>query len=304
MSAAGSRPRPRRWASRSIRASPPPRCSTTTTARCAGVATGDMGIGKDGEPKAGFTRGMELRAKYTLFAEGARGSLTKTLIARFELDEGPRAAEIRHRPEGAVAGRAREAPAGPGAALVRLAARQHAPAAARSSITSTTTWCRSASSCISTTRTRISRRSTNSSASRRIRWCATRSRAASASPTARAPSPKAATSRCRSSTFPGGALIGCAAGFVNVPRIKGSHNAMLSGMLAAEHVAAALAAGRANDELAGYEDAWRGSRDRHATSGRCATSSRCGRASAPSSASRSAASTCGPTRSASRCSAR
>ena len=59
--------------------------------------------------------------------------------------------------------------------------------------------------------------------------------------------------------FPGGALIGCAAGFVNVPRIKGTHNAILSGMLAAEHVAAALAAGRANDELAGYEDAWRDS---------------------------------------------
>ena len=50
--------------------------------------------------------------------------------------------------------------------------------------------------------------------------------------------------------FPGGALIGCAAGFMNVPRIKGSHNAMLSGMLAAEHVAAALKAGRARDELA------------------------------------------------------
>ena len=60
-------------------------------------------------------------------------------------------------------------------------------------------------------------------------------------------------------TFPGGALIGCAAGFVNVPRIKGSHNAMLSGMLAAEHVAAALAAGRANDELVSYEEAWRAS---------------------------------------------
>ena len=59
--------------------------------------------------------------------------------------------------------------------------------------------------------------------------------------------------------FPGGALIGCAAGFVNVPRIKGSHNAMLSGMLAAEHVADALAAGRANDVLAGYEEAWRSS---------------------------------------------
>ena len=59
--------------------------------------------------------------------------------------------------------------------------------------------------------------------------------------------------------FPGGALIGCAAGFMNVPRIKGSHNAILSGMLAAESVAAALAAGRAHDELADYEAGWRSS---------------------------------------------
>ena len=59
-------------------------------------------------------------------------------------------------------------------------------------------------------------------------------RAASASPMARARSPRAACSRCRSWPFPGGALIGCAAGFVNVPRIKGSHNAMKTGMLAAE----------------------------------------------------------------------
>jgi electron-transferring-flavoprotein dehydrogenase len=59
--------------------------------------------------------------------------------------------------------------------------------------------------------------------------------------------------------FPGGALIGCAAGFVNVPRIKGTHNAMLSGMLAAENVAAALAEGRAHDELSGYEQSWRSS---------------------------------------------
>src|SRR5437879_2640923 len=58
-------------------------------------------------------------------------------------------------------------------------------------------------------------------------------------------------------TFPGGALIGCAAGFVNVPRIKGSHNAILSGMLAASHVAEALAQGRAHDEIASYEEAWR-----------------------------------------------
>jgi electron-transferring-flavoprotein dehydrogenase len=60
-------------------------------------------------------------------------------------------------------------------------------------------------------------------------------------------------------TFPGGALVGCAAGFVNVPRIKGVHNAMGTGMLAAEHVAAALGAGRANDELVEYENAWRSS---------------------------------------------
>ena len=58
-------------------------------------------------------------------------------------------------------------------------------------------------------------------------------------------------------SFPGGALIGCAAGFVNVPRIKGSHNAILSGMLAAEHVAEALSEGRANDEIASYDEAWR-----------------------------------------------
>src|SRR6516165_8167735 len=52
-----------------------------------GVATGDMGVGKDGQPKPGFTRGIELRGKYTLFAEGARGSLTKALIAKYALQQ-------------------------------------------------------------------------------------------------------------------------------------------------------------------------------------------------------------------------
>jgi electron-transferring-flavoprotein dehydrogenase len=60
-------------------------------------------------------------------------------------------------------------------------------------------------------------------------------------------------------SFPGGALLGCSAGFVNVPRIKGSHNAVLSGIQAAEAAAKALAAGRAHDELADYEAGWRGS---------------------------------------------
>ena len=53
-----------------------------------GIATGDMGVGRDGKPKNFFTRGMELRAKYTIFAEGARGSPSKQLIARFKLDQG------------------------------------------------------------------------------------------------------------------------------------------------------------------------------------------------------------------------
>ena len=52
-----------------------------------GVSTGDMGIGRDGKAKAGFTRGMELLGKYTLIGEGVRGSLAKQLIARFKLDE-------------------------------------------------------------------------------------------------------------------------------------------------------------------------------------------------------------------------
>ena len=57
-------------------------------------------------------------------------------------------------------------------------------------------------------------------------------------------------------TFPGGALIGCSAGFVNVPRIKGSHNAMKTGMMAAEQAFAAIAAGREGDELLGYQAAY------------------------------------------------
>jgi electron-transferring-flavoprotein dehydrogenase len=59
--------------------------------------------------------------------------------------------------------------------------------------------------------------------------------------------------------FPGGAMIGCGAGFMNVPRIKGSHNAIKTGMLAAEAVAEALAAGRSADTLDAYEKSWRAS---------------------------------------------
>ena len=87
-------------------------------------------------------------------------------------------------------------------------------------------------------------------------------------------------------TFPGGALVGCSAGFMNVPRIKGSHNAILSGMPGGG-AAAGAGEGRAHDELSAYEEAGAAARS-GATSERCATSSRCGRSSAPISACRSA----------------
>ena len=89
-----------------------------------GIATGDMGVGKDGKPKDSFTRGMELLGKYTLFAEGARGSLTKTADRQIRARRELRAAEIRHRPEGSLADRSGQTPEGPGPAFVRLAAGQ------------------------------------------------------------------------------------------------------------------------------------------------------------------------------------
>ena len=168
----------------------------------AGVATGDMGVGKNGEPKDSFTRGMELRAKYTLFAEGARGNLGKQLIAKFGLGEGrePQKFGLGLKELWQVA--PEQASQGAGAALVRLAARRShrrrlVPLSLRRQ-SGVGRLCR----CISITPIRISRRSRNSSASRPIRWCATRLPAASGSPMARARSPKAATSRCRSLRSP------------------------------------------------------------------------------------------------------
>ena len=224
-----------------------------------GIATGDMGIAKDGSHKDSYTRGMELLGKYTLFAEGARGSLYQAADREIFARRQERAAEIRHRPEGSLADRSGQTPEGPDPAFIRLAAERFRPAAARSSTTTTTTASRSASSCTSTTTIPICRRSTNSSASRPI----PRSARVFEGGKRLAYGARAITEGGYQSvprlTFPGGALVGCAAGFVNVPRIKGVHNAMGTGMLAAEHVAAALGAGRANDELVDYENAWRDS---------------------------------------------
>ena len=167
----------------------------------AGVATGDMGIARDGHHKDSFTRGMELRAKYTLFAEGARGNLSKVLIKRFGLGEGrePQKFGIGLKELWQVA------PEKHRTGLV-----QHTfgwpldsePAGARFSIITRTIWSQSASYSISTTRIRTFRLSTNFSDSKRTRWCAPPLKAANGSPTVRARSPKAVGSRCRSSSFP------------------------------------------------------------------------------------------------------
>ena len=224
----------------------------------AGVATGDMGIGRDGRPKATFQRGMELRAKYTLIAEGARGSLAKQLIARFGLDRdrepqkyGLGIKELwRVQPENHRPGLVQHTFGWPldnrtgggsflyhyGDNLVAVGFVVHLNYANPHLSPFGVFQQFKGHPAIRSVLAGGERLAYGARAITEGGWQSV---------------PKLA--------FPGGALVGCAAGFVNVPRIKGSHNAILSGMLAAEHVAEAIGAGRANDELTAYEDAWRGS---------------------------------------------
>ena len=222
----------------------------------AGVATGDMGLAKDGHHKDSFTRGMELRAKYTLFAEGARGSLTKTLLQRFGLGDGRepqkfglglkelwQVAPDKHRP-GLVQhtfGWPLDSRTGGGSFLYHLD--DNLVSVGFVVHLNYENPYLSPFEEFQRFKTHPLVRGTFEGGKRLAYGARALTEGGYQSV------PKLA--------FPGGALLGCAAGFMNVPRIKGSHNAMLSGMLAAEHVAAALAAGRANDELADYEAAWR-----------------------------------------------
>ena len=221
-----------------------------------GVATGNLGIGKDGEPTANFQLGMELHAKYTIFAEGSRGSLGRQLIARFKLDEGrdPQSYGIGLKELWEV--KPERAEPGLDAAHRRLAARHERPTAARSSITSTTTRSRSASSSASTTtnpylspfeefqrwKTHPEIRKTLEGG-KRLGYGA---RSITAGGILSLPK----------TVFPGGAFVGCEAGYLNSSRIKGSHAAIKSGMLAAEAAFDALVAGRQHDELAAYPAAF------------------------------------------------
>jgi electron-transferring-flavoprotein dehydrogenase len=224
----------------------------------AGVATGDMGLAKDGHHKDSFTRGMELRAKYTLFAEGARGSLTKSLLQRFGLAEG-------REPQKFGLGLKE---------LWQVAPEKHAPGLAQHSFgwpldsrTGGGSFLYHLDDKLVSVGFVVHLNYENPYISPFEEFQRFKThplvRGTFEGGKRLAYGARALTEGGYQSVpklaFPGGALVGCAAGFMNVPRIKGSHNAMLSGLLAAEHVAAALAAGRANDELAAYEAAWRSS---------------------------------------------
>ena len=220
-----------------------------------GIATGDMGIGRDGKPKSGFTRGMELLGKYTLFGEGVRGSLSKQLIARFRLDEG-------RDPQKFGIGLKE---------LWQVPKEKHQPGL----ILHTMGWPLSNdtgggsfmyhwgdgfvsvgfvvhlnySNPFLSPFDEFQRYKTHPAIRPYLEGGKRLSYGARAITEGGFQSvPKL--------TFPGGALIGCSAGFVNVPRIKGSHNAMKTGMLAAEAAFEAVTDGRANDELVAYTTAY------------------------------------------------
>ena len=224
----------------------------------AGIATGDMGIGKDGHPKSSITRGMELRGKYTLFAEGARGSLTKTLIARYGLAENrePQKFGIGLKELWQVAPE-----------KFRRGLVQHTMGWPLDNGTGGGSFLYHFDDNLVAVGfvVHLNYRNPYLSPFEEFQRFKTHPliRDTFAGGKRICYGARAITEGGWQSvpklSFPGGALIGCAAGFINLPRIKGSHNAMLSGMLAAEHVAAALGQGRANDELADYEAAWRGS---------------------------------------------
>jgi electron-transferring-flavoprotein dehydrogenase len=230
-----------------------------------GVATGNMGVGRDGQPKDAFQPGMELHAKYTLFGEGCRGSLSQQLMSRFNLRDGVdpqlyglgikelwQVAPEKHQPGLVIhsQGWPLDADTGGGSflyhfgdGLVSVGFVTHLNYANPHL---------SPFSEMQRFKTHPAIRGTFEGGKR----LAYGARAINEGGLQSVPK------LC----FPGGALVGCSAGFVNLPRIKGSHNAMKTGMLAAEAAFEALAAGRGGDELRAYPEAFRNSwayRDLH-----------------------------------------
>jgi electron-transferring-flavoprotein dehydrogenase len=223
-----------------------------------GVATGDLGIGRSGEPRDDYTRGMELRGKYTIFGEGARGSLTKTLIDRFRLNRdsdhqkyGLGVKELwQLKPETFEPG------------LVR-----HTMGWPLSNKTGGGSWLYHFDDHLLSVGfvTHLNYENPTLSPFEEFQRFKTHPMIRDVFEGAKRIGYGARAimeggwQSVPKLIFPGGCLVGCSAGFVNVPRIKGSHNAVLSGMQAAEAIAAALTAGRQGDELTDYETGWRDS---------------------------------------------
>ncbi len=228
----------------------------TDDGRVRGVATGNLGIGKDGEPHDGFQLGMELTAKYTVFAEGARGHLGKQLIARFELDKDrdPQSYAIGVKelwevpPELAkpglvvhTAGWPMDANTYGGGFLYHLEGNK-VTLGFVTGLDYQNPWI-SPFEEMQRWKTHPAVRA-HIEGGKRLSYGA---RAITAGGLLSLPK----------LVFPGGALVGCDAGTLNAARIKGSHAAIKSGMLVAEAAAAALAAGRSHDELEAYPAAFR-----------------------------------------------
>ena len=220
-----------------------------------GVATGNMGVGKDGEPHDGFQVGMELHAKYTIFAEGARGHLGKQLIERFKLDAGrdPQSYGIglkelweidpaKHRPGHVLhtAGWPLESDTYGGSFLYH-AENNQVMLGFVVGLDYANPWL-SPFEEFQRWKTHPEIRKVLEGG-KRISYGA---RAITAGGILSLPK----------LVFKGGALVGCEAGFLNASRIKGSHAAIKTGMLAAEAAFAALRGGRQHDELDDYPKAF------------------------------------------------
>ncbi|WP_330948169.1 electron transfer flavoprotein-ubiquinone oxidoreductase [Thermomonas sp. LB-4] len=220
-----------------------------------GVATGDMGIGKDGQPTDQYQPGMELHAKYTVFAEGARGQLGRQLIEKYRLDEGKdpqsyaigikelwQADPARHQPGLVVhtAGWPLESDTYGGSFLYHAEDGKIAVGFVIG-LDYKNPWL-SPFGEFQRFKTHPSIRK-HLEGGKRIGYGA---RALTAGGLLSLPK----------TIFPGGALVGCEAGFLNASRIKGSHAAIKTGMLAAEAAFAALGEGRQRDELTAYPAAF------------------------------------------------
>ena len=221
-----------------------------------GVATGDMGVARDGSHKPGYQPGMELHAKYTLFAEGARGSLSQELMARFNLRDAVdpqkygigikelwQVAPERHHPGLVIhtQGWPLDTETGGGSFMYHFGERMVSVGFVVHLNYSNPYL--SPYDEFQRFKLHPDIRGTFEGG-KRLGYGA---RAINEGGLQSVPD----------LAFPGGALIGCAAGFVNLPRIKGTHNAMKTGMLAAEAAVAALGAGRARDRLDDYAQGWR-----------------------------------------------